>query len=100
MGDWWTAVLVGAAFGLVMGLWISRDSNKKQAVVGGGLPRALHYLACSAMPSVLPFVITGIILGLPFLYLIGTGLGFLALAFALLIALAVLERGAVPAAAK
>ncbi len=79
MSDWMIAVLIGAAFGLVIGVKIARDSNARQPVQGGPLAQIFHYLASALLPAMLPYIITGLVVGLPFLTLFGTALGFLAL---------------------
>lgn len=96
MSDWLWAVVIGAAIGLAIGVRLARDSKKKQGLRGGAASEALHYLACAGIASVLPFVITGIVLGLPFLTLLGTGAGFLAFVALVLLAFAALEQAAPP----
>ena len=94
MSEWIIAVLIGAACGLVLGVKIARDSEAKQPLQGGPLARVFHYLACASLTGMLPFIIAGIIVGLAFLALFGTALGFLAVTAVLLILHAVFERGA------
>lgn len=94
MGEWLLALLIGVTVGLVLGVKIAHDSNKKQPVRGGPVAQTLHYLACAAMMSVLPFIIAGIVFGLKFLLLLGTGVGFLALTGLFLLLEASIERGA------
>jgi hypothetical protein len=101
MSDWLIAVFVGALCGLVLGIKIARDSNKKQPVKGGPLAQTFHYLACAGITAVLPFVITGLVVGLPFVQLFGTAVGFLALTAAFLLLDVVVERSAgTPSAAR
>jgi hypothetical protein len=92
MNDWLIAVFIGLVIGLVLGVKIARDSHKRQPVVGGIVGQALHYLACSGLTSVLPFIIAGIVVGLPFLQLFGTGVGLLALTAVFLVIYALIER--------
>lgn len=96
MSDWLIAVIIGAALGLLIGVKIARDSNARQPVRGGMLARVLHYLACSGLTGMLPFIIAGIIVGLPILLLFGTALGFLVLTAVLLLLTAAIERGGAP----
>jgi hypothetical protein len=100
MSDWLLAVLIGAACGLVIGVKIARDSHQKQPVQGGLLAQVFHYLACAGLTGMLPYIIAGIIVGLPFLKLFGTALGFLAVTAAFLLVYATFEnpRGAPPVA--
>lgn len=94
MENWLVAVLIGLGVGLLLGIKIAQDSNKKQPVRGGIVAQVLHYLACSGMTSVLPFVLAGLILGVRFLALVGTGVGLLALTMTFLLIEAMIERGA------
>ncbi len=99
MNEWLIAIMIGAAFGLVIGIKIARDSNAKEPVQGGPLAQAFHYLACSGLTGMLPFIITGIIVGLPFVKVFGTAVGFLALTAVFLLVYAGIERNAAPSAA-
>lgn len=92
MENWLIAVLIGAALGLLLGIKIARDSNKKQPVRGGLLAQVFHYIACSGLSGMLPFVIAGIIIGLPFLALFGTAVGFLVLTGVSLLVYATFDR--------
>lgn len=92
MNDWLIAVLIGAALGLVIGIKIARDSHAKQPVMGSLLAQVFHYLACAGLTGMVPFIITGIIVGLPFVRLFGTAVGFLALTAAFLLIHATFER--------
>jgi hypothetical protein len=94
MNEWLIAVLIGAAIGLVLGIKIARDSNRKEPVLGGLVAHIAHYFACAGMSSTVPFIITGIIVGLHFLALFLTAVGFLALTGIMLLVDAVIERNA------
>lgn len=98
MNDWLIAILIGAAIGLALGVKIARDSNAKQPVRGGALAGVFHYLACAGLSGMLPFIIAGIIVGLPFLKLFGTAVGFLAATAAFLLVHAGAERASLPTA--
>ena len=99
MSEWLIAIIIGAAFGLVIGVKIARDSNAKEPVQGGPLAQTFHYLACSGLTGMLPFIITGIIVGLPFIKLFGTAVGFLAVTAIFLLVHASIERSVTPSAA-
>jgi hypothetical protein len=92
MTDWLIAVIIGVALGLLLGIKIARDSNHKQPILGGVLAQVFHYLACSGLTAMLPFILAGIIVGLPFLALFGTALGFLALTATCMLLYAAFER--------
>ncbi len=96
MSDWLLSVIIGVAIGLAIGVRLARDSKKKQGLRGGMLSAALHYLACAGIVGVLPFILAGLVLGLPFLTLVGTGVGFLALVALILLVFGALEQAAPP----
>jgi hypothetical protein len=100
MTEWIVALLIGVGFGLAIGVKIARDSNSRQPVEGGLMAQAFHYLACAGLTGMLPFIIAGLIVGLKFLALFVTALGFLALTAVFLIVYAVFDRDrATPSAA-
>jgi len=94
MSEWLIAIIIGAAIGFVIGIKIARDSNAKKPVMGGPVAQLFHYLACAGLTGMLPFIIVGLIVGLPFLKLFGTALGFLAATAIFLVIHATVERGA------
>jgi len=94
MQDWLIAFVIGVGFGVVIGIKIARDSNKKVPVRGGVLAQTFHYLACASLTGMLPFIIAGLIVGRAFLALFGTALGFLAVTAVMLLIYAVIERKA------
>ena len=96
MSDWLLSVLIGIALGLAIGVKLAQASKEKQGLRGGAASEALHTLACAGIASVLPFALAGIALGLPFLTLLGTGVGFLAIVALALLAFAALEQAAPP----
>jgi ABC-type Fe3+ transport system permease subunit len=101
MTHWLIAVIIGLAIGLAIGVRIARESNRKQPVTGGPLAKVFHYLACSGLSTMLPFIIAGIVVGLSFLALFGTAIGFLALTGVCLLVYAGFERIAgTPSAAR
>jgi ABC-type Fe3+ transport system permease subunit len=91
MENWAIAVLIGAAFGMVIGIGIARDSHRKQPVQGS-IARIFHYLACAGLASMLPFIVAGIVFGLRFLVLFGTAVGWLALTAIFLLVYAGFEQ--------
>ncbi|MBN2303280.1 MAG: hypothetical protein JXQ72_02305 [Anaerolineae bacterium] len=91
MNSWLLAIIIGAACGLVIGVKIARDSNREQPVLGGLLAQVFHYLACAGLTGMPPFIIAGIIVGLSFLKLFGTAVGFLAVTGMLLLIYAAVE---------
>lgn len=97
MNEWVIAILIGAGCGLVLGIKIARDSNAKLAVKGGPLAQVFHYLASASLTGMLPYIIAGLIVGLSFLKLFGTAVGFLALTGIFLLIHAVFERTATAA---
>ncbi len=96
MNEWVLAILIGVAFGLVIGVKIARDSHTRLAVNGGPLAQLFHYLASASLTGMLPYIVTGLIVGLSFVKLFGTAVGFLILSAIFLLVYAVFERFAVP----
>ena len=102
MPNWLIALLIGGAFGLILGVFVAGKSAKEKPVRGGVLAKAFHYLGASAFVSVGPTVLVG-----SYLYKlhffprllrgIGLGFGLLAVAAVFLILYAVFEA---PALAK
>jgi hypothetical protein len=98
MVDWLIAVVIGVVLGLAQGILIARQANRREPVRGGALGQTLHYLACAGLTSTLPFIVAGLIIGLRFVVLFATAVGFLAITFGLLVACVMVERDAEPAA--
>ena len=80
-----TVFVIAFGIGLVIGLYIDRQSRQDQAVPGDMPAAALHYLACSALSSTTPAVVTALILGLPFVQMVGTAFSFFVIGAALLV---------------
>ncbi len=92
MVNWLIAVTIGAAFGVVLGVKIARDSNAKLSVQGGAPAQLFHYLASASLSALLPYIIAGVVVGLSFLALVGTAVGFVALTGLFLLLYAAFER--------
>jgi hypothetical protein len=102
MPNWLIALLLGGAFGLIVGVFAARKSAKEKPIRGGTLAKLFHYLGASAFVAVAPTVLVG-----SYLYKlhffprllrgIGLGFGLLAVAAVCLILYAVFEA---PAAQK
>jgi hypothetical protein len=100
MEHWVIAVVIGAAFGLMIGVKIAHDSHRKQPVQGS-IAQVFHYLACAGLASMLPFIIAGIVVGLRFVALFGTAVGFLSLTAVFLLVYAGFEQASgTPSAAR
>lgn len=97
MSDWLLAVMIGAAFGLVIGIKVARDSARKEPVRGGTLAQAMNYLGSAGLTSILPFVIAALVIGLPAVQLIGTILGLTAVTFVFLLVYGAVEPPKPPA---
>lgn len=97
MSDWMTAVVIGGVIGAVLGIGLARYSLKKLGIQGGLVAHSLHYLACAFFGSSTPFIITAIIVGVPFLTMFGTALGFIATAGLMTFLYGVAESQAQPA---
>jgi hypothetical protein len=99
MNEWLLAIIIGAAFGLIIGIKIVRDSSAKLPVQGGPAAQLFHYLASVGLSGMLPFIVAGIIVGLPAVKLFGTAVGFLVAAAVFLLIHALFERSATPSVA-
>lgn len=67
---------VSVAFGLIIGPFVARMSNKKEKIHGGLLAHIFHFIAVVLFVGLVPGVITGII--------VGEGLLVIPIAFAML----------------
>jgi hypothetical protein len=81
MQDWLLAVIIGVACGALIASKLASRSEKEMPIRGVGQTRLLHYVACTFAGSSTPFVISSIILGVPFLTMFLTALSFLGLGF-------------------
>lgn len=100
MNEWLIAILIGVVLGLVLGVKIARDSHAKLAVKGGPLAQVFHYLASASLTGMPLYILTGIIVGLSFLKLFGTAVGFLVVTAVCLLIYAGIERTTVQTPAK
>ncbi|PJF40011.1 MAG: hypothetical protein CUN55_13275, partial [Phototrophicales bacterium] len=71
---------------------IARYSLAKLAIRGGILAQVFHYLACALLVSSTPFIIAAIVVGVPFLMMFGTAIGFIAVAAIMTLAYAFVEH--------
>lgn len=91
---WSSAVLIGAAFGAVIGIYLRQQSLKEKPINGGMPAEVFHYLACAMLGSTTPFIIAAIVNGLPFLTMFGTAIGFLLVGAIMVIGYAAFESQA------
>lgn len=82
MGDlslnerWLLAVVIGLAFGLFFGIFMRAESIKRKPIYGGAGAHLFHYLAATILSGLIPMIIAAIILHLPILRIMATGLSF------------------------
>lgn len=88
------AILIGLAFGVVLGALAARSSARREKVYGGPLAQVFHYLGAALFVSALPGVLATVILGQGVLRAAAVGFGFVLLSLAMLLVYAVFERGA------
>lgn len=88
---------VAAVFGVVLGPLLARSSARREKIYGGTAAQVFHLLGAVAMMGLLPGVIAGVILRIPFVTTFSIALGLLALCFAALLVFAVLEKPSRPA---
>jgi hypothetical protein len=89
-----TAILIGLACGLVLGVFTARSSARRDRVYGGVLAQVFHYLGAASFVSALPGVLAAVFLGQGVLRAAAVGFGFMLLSLALLLVYALFERGA------
>jgi hypothetical protein len=95
--EWLIAIVIGLALGALIAWRLAADSLKKRPLHGGRPAQIAHYLACLAVSASTPFILTGLIAGLPFVQIFGTALALVLSGAALVILTAALERPAVKA---
>ncbi len=77
---WLMALLIGGVFGLIVGVFVARDSAARKPIKGGPLANVFQYLGSSAFVAAAPTVLIGAMgYRLPFWSSIGLALGLLAL---------------------
>jgi hypothetical protein len=89
------ALLIGFAFGVVLGLIIVRASHRAEAVRGGPLAHLFHFLGASMFASTLPTVLATVFLGGGFLQAVATAFALVVISLALLLIYALFERPAI-----
>jgi hypothetical protein len=92
--DWPTALLIGVTIGAVIGIFVARQSLKEQAIRGGLLAQVLHYLACAMLSSTTAFIVTAIVVGVPFLQMFGTAVGIIIVGAVLVLGYGYVEANA------
>lgn len=97
MSDWTTALVIGVCIGALIGVGLMRYSLKAEAISGGPLSHVFHYLACAFFGSSTPFIITAIVVGIPFLIMFGTAVALIATAGLLTFVYGVFESQAATA---
>lgn len=86
------ALLIGAACGLILGVFTARVSAQRQAIKGGWPPQVFHYFGAACITGALPAGLAGIVLGNGFVQAAALGLGFTLIGFAALVICAIFER--------
>lgn len=76
---WWVALAITLGVGLILGIFMSRESRRRQPIHGGLGALFFHYLGSSAVSAVIPGVIIGLLSGLNFFRLMALGLSCLAI---------------------
>jgi hypothetical protein len=90
--NWLVALLIGGAFGLIVGAFAARRSAAQKPVKGGPAAHVFHYLGAAAFTAVAPTVLLGVfVYRLPFLGSVGLGCGLLALVAVCLVVYGIFE---------
>lgn len=88
------ALMIGIAIGAVLGIFIARQSTRKNSIHGGILAQMFHFLGVVAISSTFPTVISGLIIGTGFLPAVVMALSLFVGGFVLLLGYAVFEKPA------
>lgn len=86
-----TVVWFGIAFGLVMGVFTSRSSTKRDPIYGGAAPKAVHYITASTVTA-MPVTIIAAAISNGLLFAVFVALGFAAVLWSSALIFAALER--------
>jgi hypothetical protein len=86
------AVLIGLAFGAVIGIYVARLSHDLDKIRGGTLAHIFHYLGVVCFVAVLPGVLASLILGGGFGLALPVGFGFVAASFIALVIYGAVEQ--------
>lgn len=71
-----TVLLIGAVIGLLLGVLMARESQRRQPVRGGLLAQLFHYLGSAAYSALIPAILVAILAEMPILRVMATGLSF------------------------
>ena len=76
-GERWLAVLaIGLVVGLVLGIFMRRESIKRQPIHGGPPAQLFHYLAASTISGMIPVIFIALFSELNILRIAGSGIIF------------------------
>ncbi|MFP4321156.1 MAG: hypothetical protein ACLFTK_01750 [Anaerolineales bacterium] len=73
---WIWVILIGFAVGMFFGIFMTRESLKRQPVYGGPFAHLFHFLGASGISAVIPLVIIALLARLTFPRIVATGLLF------------------------
>ena len=73
---WLYVLLIGLGVGLVLGIFMRRESIHRKAIYGGTPAELFHYLACSTMAGLIPVIFIALFAELNFLRIVGSGIIF------------------------
>lgn len=89
-----TMLIVGLAFAAVLGPLTARSSNRREKIYGGIGSQVFNLLACMTFVSILPTVITGLLVGQGILGVIPVALSLALLSYGWLVLFALFEKPA------
>ena len=93
---WMYVIATGIVVGLILGIFMRRESQKRQPVRGGMGAEFFHYLAASGISGLVPAIFIALFSELNFLRIVGTGLIFQAITLSMLVMYSVFESQAPP----
>ena len=93
---WLYVLLIGLVIGLVLGVFMRRESAKRKPIYGGVPAEFFHYIACSTMSGLVPVIFVALFAEMPFLRIAGSGISFSLSTLILLMIFAFFENGKEP----
>ncbi|MCQ3929756.1 MAG: hypothetical protein DPW16_04800 [Chloroflexi bacterium] len=96
MTDFEIMVLVGLAFGLIVGPLTARSSIRREKIYGGTPAKSLHLLASGMYVATPPTILTGVIVSVGVKTFIPVGLALIFGSLGVLLIFAIFEKQARP----
>lgn len=89
--EYFRSFIIGLGISLVLGIFMSMESAKRQPIYGGLPAVFFHYLSSSTMSALIPLIFVGLVNRLYIIQMISLGLLSLAITWVFLLLYAVFE---------